>query len=63
MVKIPQIAENEISVKTVVEEKCLVAAYKEFYDALKSTKSSHEKKTISDGILKNIPINAVGKWC
>ena len=37
---------------SVVEEKCLIAAYKELHAALKSTKSSHEKKTIWERILK-----------
>ena len=35
-----------------IEDRCLIAAYKEYYDRLKSTKSSHGKKTIWEDILK-----------
>ena len=47
---------------SVVEEKCLIATYKELHDALKSTKSSHGKKTIWERTLKKIPTDVLGKW-
>ena len=34
------------------EEKCLIAAYKEYYDRLKSTKSSQGRKSIWEDTLK-----------
>lgn len=37
---------------SLTEERCLIAAYKEYYDRLKSTKSSQGKKTIWEDILK-----------
>ncbi len=43
---------NKRSSWSLIEERCLIGAYKEYYDRLKSTKSSHGKKTIWEDILK-----------
>jgi len=43
---------NKCSSWSLTEERCLIAAYKEFYNRLKSTKSSQGKKTIWEDILK-----------
>ena len=43
---------NKRSSWSLTEERCLIAAYKEYYDRLKSTKSSQGKKTIWEDILK-----------
>ena len=43
---------NKRSSWSLTEERCLIAAFKEYYDRLKSTKSSQAKKNIWEDILK-----------
>jgi len=43
---------NKCSSWSLTEERCLIAAYNEYYDSLKSTKSSRGKKTIWEDIRK-----------
>ena len=43
---------NKRSSWSLIEKRCLIAAYKEYYDRLKTTKSSHGKKTIWEDIMK-----------
>lgn len=43
---------NKCSSWVLTEEKCLIEAYKEYYDRLKSTKSSQGKKNIWEDILE-----------
>lgn len=43
---------NKCSCWSLTKERCLIATYKEYYDRLKSTKSSQGKKNIWEDILK-----------
>ena len=51
---------NKRSSWSLTEERCLIAAYKEYYDRLKSTKSSQGKKNIWKDILKQFQSKCLG---